>query len=340
MSARFSVQVARSYDPATFDVDYDNGISRVINVKGDTVDCFVVPWLDLAWWREVDLRWIRLKLQSTIATSDTTTTPRISFVIWVAGGDDIQFQFPRIPQQNEWPEPDDVSEAQSSIGKMFEGEFPPVVDNVVYDMDNGFATGETIGLMTDVAKRYSCLNATSIANYQPLAWHAEVMDKHPALGPSQDYAQYVAWRRTFFGAMRACFYFRSGGYRYRQYKYNTGDALFSAALSVSAERGLNGTTYPEPFDRISRITVPQVSTRPFYMFDDFSGDLPEMTLNLTNTLAASPGYLQYVAARDDVQFGFPILPTGVPLPDAGAEEKEATKVDLRKTSANVPIRRQ
>jgi hypothetical protein len=314
VSARFSVQLMRTdTDLPGFDDDYSYGLSKVVNVKGDTVDYITLPWLNPAWWADGDTRSVQISLISDIATTDTTTTPSIYMAVWVAAGDDFQFQFPVVPTATTWPGVH-ITEAQASIGKMFQAEFPPIVDNVVYDTDEGFSSGETIGYMTDVAKRYSSFSqVTGNTELNPLLFNANVLDSHPNYANTTDYALSVGIRATFFGAMRECFLFRSGGYRYRRYRTPMGSVVFT--VNDAQGHPLTSTLYCQPFDGTCRITVPQVSTRPYTMFDDWSqapGGMPQACLSLNGNILSADSNIYFLAARDDVQFGYPILPSGVP----------------------------
>lgn len=333
ISARFVVQLWRTDGQHGPDGEYDYGLSRVINVKGSTLDTFTVPWLDYTWWVENDPRQLRISLDSDIATTDVMSSSNIWLIVWVAAGEDYQFQFPRVPLQSEWPLtlPEAArTHTQASIGKLFADKFVPLVDNVFYEEDNGFATNETVELMTDVAKRYSAMNAQgdTIVGYNPLIFDSNKMDTTLDVTPDP---QYLAWRRTFFGAMRACFMNRSGGYRYRVYHLQEGNLIWNANLPAVGSRFLMGTVYPHPFDSVSRLTVGQISSRPFVMTnDDQSPQAPPVSMGLNGSVLSAPLHLAYVAARDDVQFGYPILPKGIPAtppearPDVGVLRKSTS----------------
>jgi hypothetical protein len=314
VSARVVIQLRK--DDSTFDADYDYGLAKVINVKGDTVDYVTIPWLNYAWWGVQEDREIKISLASDIASPETTGLPRIQYVVWAAAADDFQFQFPRVPTATEWPAPA-PAEAQAAIGKMFEAEFPPIADNVFYDTDEGFSTAETIEGMCDVAKRYSPLNEPDgDTNFSPLTFDYNMIDKDDqSYSNSIGYAQYVAQRNSLFGAMRACFMFRSGGYRVRAFPLVSGHRIWRIINSLGTQ--LNGTIYCQPFDEVARMTVPQVSIRPFIMLNDavtdWDGATPAYGLTLAAEVLSAPFLMLFLAARDDIQLGYPILPKGVPI---------------------------
>jgi len=337
ISARFVVQLWRVDGQHGPDSEYDYGLSRVINVKGDTIDTFTVPWLDPTWWVENDPRQLRISLDSDIATTNVMEASKIFLVVWLSCGEDFQFQFPRVPLETEWPlviPEQDSTRTQASIGKLFSDKFLPIVDNVFYEEDHGFATNETVDSMTDFAKRYSPLNFQGGPNegFESLVWDATQMDI--ALNSAVPPPQYVAQRRTFFGAMRACFLFRSGGYRHRIYPLAAEDLVGVAYIPGSGHRFLAGTVYPAPFDKVSRMTVGQVSSRPFIMLnDDLSPQAPPISLGLTYTNVADPFFLAMLAASDDLQLGYPILPKGIPV--GAALKSGPPPIDLRKASKGV-----
>lgn len=167
ISARFVVEYVNvGLTGSDMSTDYVNGIAKVINVKGDTTDTFTLPWLDDNMWSGDANLFIKITCISDIASTDTASTPTIQLAVWVSGGDDIQFAWPRVPTfedlpfrpLSEAPVPKydlGAAEAQSAMGAIFQQKFPPIVDNCFYDVDQGYATGEQLGPMSDIAKRYS-----------------------------------------------------------------------------------------------------------------------------------------------------------------------------------------
>lgn len=337
ISARFVLQYINEAEfPASYESDYTNGLARVINVKGDTTEQIELPWLSRYWWTSYNGPAIKLSLASTIASSDPSLDAKIYCIAWVAGGDDIQFAYPRTPFYYEWPyrgfseslsvraakfqkKKKGKNEVQAAVHSLFEKKFEPIAENCVYDVDNGFCTAETLGLITDVCKRYGRMVPNTQLNIDIL--DGGMLDNWfvgPTSGPQ--YGCWQAFRATFFGSWRAAFLFRSGGYRWRRYT-NRGK-LYHIQSSSSIET--QGTLYCPPFDGTNRLTVPQVMPFPYGMLG-----IPNQQLSIVgHDLANGVGNeTVYVAARDDIQLGYPILPTGYP------ENYDPGKKDVKQRKA-------
>jgi hypothetical protein len=196
---------------------------------------------------------------------------------------------------------------QSAVSTIFQKTFPPIGEGCHYDIDRGYCTSEMLGPLTDIAKRYSVYNRP---HEDEDAFYGYVLDlgtwpddTHP------DYLRMRSFRLTHFGSWRAAFLFRSGGYRYRCY----GDAtsrLYSIRDGGSVQKDFVGTFYRSPLDTVTRITVPQVSPYPYGQMD-----INNKFLSVVRVEGTAPPELAnpvYIAARDDLQFGYPILPKGIP----------------------------
>jgi hypothetical protein len=348
-SARFVVQYRNLYD-GDFDDVYDNGLARIIDVKGDTVECITLPWLSTTWWTDLCPAQIKVSLISDIASTDPGSDPTIHMNCWVSGGDDIQFAFPRIPLEDDWPYRDSlksevfkaienrkkliakkyrkqekgVPEAQSAIGRLFEGNFPPIAEGCVYDVDQGLCTSESLGEITSLCKRYSRMFPNP--GFDTDHFSAEALDYFSHVPVANwIYGTWQSLRLTYFGSWRACFLTRSGGYRARRFPHASQRWVLE---DVTVGRSCPGTSYMAPFDEVARLTVPQVMPQAF----GFLG-VKNQQLDLKTEAETSDSLPFYISARDDVQFGYPILPTGIPLPVAGGEvsEKKASPVKGKPT---------
>lgn len=339
-TARFLVQFYNNTEDPP--VDYSFGLSKVINVKGDTIDTFTIPWMDTIWWRDKDIRKIKISLASGMVSPDATADPVIGLLVWHAAADDFQFAYPSLPTAENWQPitldvPQEESQAQAAIGQLFKSDFPAIVDDVFYDQDNGFATNESIGRMTDLAKRLTCWNPETVVGFDPLRFDVEVLDQEPVDAATQGRFEWVHFRSlTFFGAMRACFLMRSGGYHIRGYRISEGDLIWRVrqnTLVSSSIKELLGTDYPHPFDSVGKLIVPQLNSTPFQMTQNLLTS-PKYGLTVVATPAIADFHAVYIGARDDVQFGYPILPTGVPVnPTPGPGKKQfmpSTEIRLQK----------
>lgn len=294
ITCRVVVQYINNLEyPNEYPSDYYNGITKVINVKGDTVDTITLPWLSNQWWNETlpqsGAPCVQIKAITPVISTDTTVDPVIYCVPWVAGGEDIQFAFPKIPIAANWIDTSAELEAQTSPGRVFQRTFPPIVPSCSYDVDNGFCTSEMLGPITDICKRYSRILPESGG------------ETYQFLSSLLDY-NYYTWRRTHFGTWRCAFLFRSGGLRWR--------GMTPQGITPLTYTFQTDVTRVAP-DGIVRVTEPAVASYPYGMLDNLS------VLTLTaaktgGTPVTSSSWDQFLAARDDVQLGWPILPPGIP----------------------------
>lgn len=295
ISTRISVQVSGAYNRGNYPGDYSSGISKIINVKGDVEDTFVVPWLSDQWWGSIPfsrpaIPQLKITVVAPIISTDTTLDPVIYCVPWIAGAEDIQFAFPTVPDYPSWvPSTLGTLEPQSAPGEIFKKTFPPIIPNCHYDIDRGYATAEMLGPIVDLCKRYSPIAVTT---FQGIDLDTNTLD----------------FRRTLFGSWRAAFLNRSGGFRFRVY----GSAHNSDPLAFVPSSSLGGTEYRQPPDGMCRLTIPQVALLPFQIQDQGTQILSVIKIRGLDT-----GAIPYIAARDDLQLGFPVLPRGIPpLPPA------------------------
>lgn len=341
ISARIIVQygtrVSDSIDPV-FPLDYTNGITRIINVKGDTVDTFTLPYLNDRYWANFGGATISYNsvinfyIDSVIATTNTTENPIIYCVLWVAGGDDVQFAMP-VPVDSLFWSSIDTSltssdgrsekgkeklshtvekpnrsiglktfhkiEAHACVGSIFQQTFPPIGENCHYDIDRGFSTSEMIGPIVDVCKRYSSKPNITIGSSTTLPGLA--MTNMELLDTTN--AEYVSIRNTLWGTWRACFLFRSGGGRVRLYD----DAFTPYRWTIRYNSVDLDIPYLSPTDGMSRLTLPQVMQ---YPFASLAYPVPQMSATAAPLPSFAASQVLYIAARDDLQFGYPILPAG------------------------------
>lgn len=315
-SGRFVVQYYNTLDsgPST---DYSNGISRVINVKGDTVDCFTLPFLSFRrWYQATDGPSISLKLISQIASTDTAEDPQILVSVWLAGGDDVQFAYPSTSAA--WSAPSEMPQAQTSVGSIFQESFPSINPGALGEVDEGFCTNETLGSISSICKRYAPL--TYSLTYQDTFSEA-IIDACPSADwTNAQLDAYLAFNDTFFGTWRQCFLYRSGGFRLRSFTPTASQVTTSADFTLwEAFIAGNGTIlYRAPFDCLMRLTFPQVDRYPFRILNELDGTIPYdfqyFTVEPTGTGVqyTGPSNPHLIAARDDLQFGFPILPARIP----------------------------
>jgi hypothetical protein len=344
ISARFSVRYINSVEYTDgYAGAYDTGLTRIINVKGDTVDTFTLPWLSKYWWSESALPAFQLNLISTIATTDTVNSPKIYVICWIAGGEDIQFAFPTIVNPDDWSSAapgknrgpvktksklkplTEGDEVQSQISATFQQTFPPIGENTMYDIDNGLCTSESLGPITDIMKRYS--NIQYNPGFSPpgtVCVDGNDVDYCPgevAVPPgTAQYSQYYAMRLTLWGMWRACFWAMSGGLRFRYYD-SVAERTFWYPTLGNSSSPIISSLYVSPPDNVTRLTVPMLMNVPFGVLSQ-GVDYQRMGVAPSPAITPSVLSIAYLAARDDVQLGFPILPCRI-VPPANALSKSA-----------------
>jgi hypothetical protein len=321
-SARYVLEYINAEEFIGWETDYTNGIARVIDVKGDTMELIELPWLSQYWWSSRRLPRVRLRLISEIASTTPSVDAEIFVVAWVAGGEDIQFAFPRIPYIQEWPwrEPPalEENEAQTSIQEMFSKPFPPIAEGCMYDIDQGLCTNEALGLITDLCKRYSEMEPSS--TFDPQYIDGGMLDNfYPEPISGVQYGAWQSFMRTYFGLWRNCFLYRSGGYKWREYPTTT--KMWEIQSSTTASTW--GTLYAPPYDGVKRLTVPQVMTSPFGMVG-----VPNAQVSIVRKdVNRAP---VFVAARDDIQLGYPVLPQGLPGMYIAPSESKSKRASIKK----------
>lgn len=306
-SARFAV----TYGSSTW-TDYTDNVSRIIDVKGDTMNCFTVPWVSHRWWETVfgPMPSIRVTMISDIASTDTTTSPLIDLVVWAAAGPDHQFCLPRTLVDDDWSldamVPSKtlkrslrkaVFKPQCSVGSMFDKSFPSMVEGSSFQTDNGYCNTDQIGSIYEVVKRYSPYFNDSAYFF------GSTLDNTNTLLPA-----FLSFRKTFFGAWRSAFHFRSGGYKWRFFDPPDGPQAYFIDSEIPGGT-CTGTMYTSGTDSPARITMPQVAYYPYAR----QGQLNQLAFINGTALASTLNSPALVAARDDVQFGYPVLPNRVQL---------------------------
>jgi len=158
-----------------------------------------------------------------------------------------------------------------------------------------------LGPITDICKRYSQL--TFYPSEMIVGWDWADLDRRMVTtGP------YQSFRGTHFGSWRAAFLFRSGGYKYRF----ASDPANRTSWTVFVNESLSsGTRYVSPVDGMVRLTFPQLIEYPYTQLLYPSNGM--LVVCTTSGITPSDDFPEYLAARDDLQFGYPILPVGYTL---------------------------
>lgn len=334
-SARFVVQYHNSslLSPSPFVTEYDSTLSRVVNVKGDTVDCFTVPWLNFFSWANTNANQspsIAITLDSVIASTDTAVSPKIYMLLWVSGAEDIQFAGPRrISYNTDWSNEAPSIQKQAMIHDLFKQPFVPIVENCMSDIDNGYATSEQLGSMADISKRYSPLvSPVQTTPVLPPGFAGDAVNANYLTPPGTitiAYLQYVQFRRTLYGQMRSAFLYTSGGFRFR--RVCSGTEYWTLITGSDLVQG----SYTTSSDNMIRVTVPYSCNTPFQALDLRSAPYSvvyDPDNSVTVPVLTTP---QWIAARDDVMYGWPILPAGLFVTPPSAVDSTEDVINLRKT---------
>jgi len=228
-----------------------------------------------------------------------------------------------------YPESDDEDEVQSQIAEIFTKSFPPIGENSMYDIDNGLCTSESLGPITDIMKRYSPVPikvSGTLPGYVRL--DGNDLDYFPTGTlpvATNQYTQYVSMRQTLWGTWRAAFWANAGGMRLRYWDSANLGSFWFPTIGNSSNSTFS-SMYIEPPDKVARLTIPAVMTTPFCVLNTAThysrmGAAPSITIapNVSSTLM--------IAARDDVQIGFPILPARFVAQTAFSSEVSKNKTN-------------
>jgi hypothetical protein len=333
ITSRFAVQIYNPNIESAVPSDTTAGLTRIVDVRGDTIDTFTVPWLDKHWWTRNDGPKITIVPIADFVSNDAGSTPKIYCLVWVAGGEDIQFAFPQPVLPANWNNTSptfDVPEngqpfakgmkarpngfeVQCSIGEQFQKTFPPIGEGVKFQSDSGFCTTEMLGSIPDICKRYSTLTTSAVSG-APAPFQGmldEMLDVQPDLLTTNTFNYHTYWRfrNTFFGSWRAAFLFRCGGVRYRNYTVIGEELTYTGhTFDGSTSIALNNFNYYNSPDNVVRLTIPQLYTLPYkYLCDPFASN-QWAGISVFPATALNASDVEWIAARDDVQLGFPIIP--------------------------------
>lgn len=277
------VQIAFKGALATTNMD---AINTILDIKGDTVSSFTVPYLQPQVWTnafEDDTAVLNVQRIAPIVTSDASVTPYVYMVAWISGGPDVQFAQPRevgwvATQTSPLPVLDEHKE-QSSIWNEFKhGKFSPIVDGCSFVLDNGYAVSDPVVTFADLLKRYQKAVPSVSPNlvlYNELSYNYVHNRQAPFLSLRGGYLmKFKSPNAVQFLATRS-----AGG----------GSAVLTMGWSLPSDAGWHtlAIPYTSPLPWINRYA----STRSYIEIPFFTPD--------ENT---------FLAYRDDIEVGWPMLP--------------------------------
>lgn len=300
-------------------VDDDNSgdlVSRVIDVKGDTVVDFTVPYLYLTLYRPTPLNlanlYPRIFIQQLINVVGPSidTDPKIYLVMWRSAGEDFrlhQLVARTLPlpgaEDTDFDSIDELSTdeyiAQMDVQSDFKKVFDPLIEGCCFTREHGTVNGENINSLHDILKRYST-HLPNAAIQDPLSSFPD-----PIIGLGG--IDYVA---------RIFKYWRGS----RRLKAVVNPEKYGGWLPITMQNGLNGTnayngmtgTYVSTWQALEP-EVPWYSTVPFAPVNvdaaHFASiDYPEGLYTPIDFVAAIADSARYISAGDDFTFGFLVAP--------------------------------
>lgn len=306
VSCRMRVSVV--YQPTTVAETITNGdiVSQVIDVKGDTVVAFTVPFLWPTTYRAVNdgitYPRIIITIISPIIGPSSDADPAIFLAVWRSAGEDFKFKqmvswTPNVPVEEEEDEVEEI-QAQMDIRSEFRKTFRPILDGSQYTFDCNCVIGEDITSMRQMAKRYVELTHTSTS--QPTT----TFPNNQSLGA--------------FNRLALIHKYWSGSRRWKgQFLYDYTSSSNYRSMSIENPNGVlsaaNGLAYTSPNQwGLLDVEIPWYSTLPMWYCDVstaaiFNGtDAPQDILD--GQLPRTPGDISWVSAGDDFMYGFLVAP--------------------------------
>lgn len=168
ITARVRISVRYDNTPLTDQNDGDV-VSRLVDIKGDTIVEMTIPYLWRTLYRTTkndgNLPLITVSLSSPIVGLSIDTDPSIVLVVWRAAGEDFAFNqmvtfdagntadsFDLNESDSEWTE---EAEAQMIPQERFRVPFDGIVEGTRLTYESGAITGEHITCLNDMLKRYT-----------------------------------------------------------------------------------------------------------------------------------------------------------------------------------------
>lgn len=168
VSARYAITFVPSGTAPSS--DYQNGVTHIVDVKGDTTLKLTMPYVSDSYWQKTGASMvlpfrIYIRRLTVHVGPDSSADDDIYLSIFVSAAEDIQFSLPREAPLG--PLNDTVRvlapiESQSAIRSEFEEIFPPVIAGAEFSFDAGYCVSDTTRYTTDILKMYAPANANGI----------------------------------------------------------------------------------------------------------------------------------------------------------------------------------
>lgn len=318
-SARFRISYATTA-PGSGDGDLPQ---MIVDVKGDTMTEFCVPYLYPTPWRPTGDSFVAgnpkltVEMITPISGSTSPSTPLIYLNVWRSGGEDIQFnllrnsyyvynpsQLEKLKKKKETKvtEPIPIREkvrAQTTIATRFQKTFPPIMAGSQFSAEFRTCAAELPIRISDMMKRWSDV-PNNFGSY-PLADTIFPQSISTDL-PYYDYTSFQYWSNVFLfwrGSRRWRFFANLSDVAYLQYGT-------TFAPSVSQGQAVVMTNCASDLLRHNDIEVPWISEVP-YSYVVQNPPVPfTAQFGSPGNLDYEQGTLQpdtvYLKAGDDFQF--------------------------------------
>lgn len=179
ITARVRISVRYNTNPIT-DLNDGDIVSRLVDVKGDTIVELTVPYLWDTLYRPTEpvtfLPLITVSLTSPIVGLSIDTDPSIATVIWRSAGEDFVFS-QLVSYTQDVTEVDsldfessseiETAEPQMNPQERFRMTFDGIVQGTNFTFEDGLITGEKIVSLNDMLKRYTDNNVNRPNNTYP-----------------------------------------------------------------------------------------------------------------------------------------------------------------------------
>lgn len=297
-----------------------NTINKVFDINGDTVVKFTVPFLAQKSWLNTGRPnsalanndtylstngQIRVSIVNPISSAQADgVDPQVRFVVWIAGGDSFQVQYPRFLA-------DYSMTAQSGISyldprAMFEEEFEGLIPCRLV-VDDGLIHGEAISSFSELCKRFERVASERLStanNYRTIV---------PTFVESNLPQRYLRIHNTFM--------FSRGSRRFKVIGTGVAGVISDNILRVSTIAGAAGLDYSgqQPMmlhylglNPVVEVQLPFNYTYPLYAHKLFSFEQEQVPQLVLTSLTQTDLDLEiYWAVGDDFKFGWPIAPNPV-----------------------------
>lgn len=307
-SARFRISVLYN-TPSSLAQQIGDVPSIIVDVKGDTMCDFTVPYLSPTMYQDLArpdyIPKLRIELVSPMV-GQSPSQPAIGLVIWRSGGADTQFSQlvdfhgpdatkPAPKQKRSAPK----QKAQCDMRYHFKKPFIPIVEGCTYTREAGVATPEAITSIRQMTRRYVEGNPTSDDTTK--------MKTFPVPSPAMTGAYFRLARifKYWRGSRRAKFV---GGSTIPPFFAISPQVTPSQPRYMSTSAG-NGLAYTitEQWNTLD-VEIPWYCENPFFPIDIvFPGiDAYDAPNDIVNNLASAGSTIAqaYYCGGDDFTYGF------------------------------------